>query len=521
MRLLGVLLPNTDQTQKNKPDLVKALKKRQALLSIAKKYPLAVARLWVPHCCRWDGKGENSPRAKGCGQPMERLGPNRWICRPCQITEQRTSQIEAFHNLDKINSILCSGGNRAGKTQCGAMLAVAKAAGSDEWWVKEWLKLNDLPPDLIQPGPTTVWASALSYSDSLAYVRPKITEYLPHDTIFKNWHGPGRSQVILKNGGRIVSMSADSGREKYQGAGGGPIPLSMVWLDEEHRNSIHQECLMRLVDFKQVHNGKKYTGFTFLTMTPLKGVTWPHALYIENEDPAFKHVNISGLDNPWISSALLYKAVSHMSEEAKASRLHGSFTNQQGVVYSSFDKNIHVIKAHDPKPDWSIDLAFDFGVRNPFCCLAFGYDHKDDCLHVLAEFFQTERTTIQNGLEVKKRFKKYLTHPNYRWAVADPESLDARRTLANNCGIETVKAPKYLGVIDTINLVMQRLALNAEGKPALFIHDNCVNLLKEFRLYRWQENTTGKDKPKKVNDHGLDCLRYQVAFLDKWLKYQS
>ena len=86
--------------------------------------------------------------------------------------------------------------------------------------------------------------------------------------------------------------------------------------------------------------------------------------------------------------------------------------------------------------------------------------------------------------------------------------------------METKTAPKHLGVVETINYVKERLALDAEGRPHLIIHDRCKNLLKEFRLYRWSDGA-GKDKPIKKHDHGLDALRYQITFLKRYLQYNE
>jgi hypothetical protein len=213
--------------EQNRNDLVHVLKTRQSLLDIAKKYPLALTKLWTPYCHRWDGMAKKSKRAKGCGQAMDRISPGVWFCPKCQITEKRTSQAEPLFNLGR-EATMISGGNRAGKTELGAMLAIASAAGSKEWWVREWLNLNNLPHDLIQPNPSTVWASALSYADSLSYVRPKLTRFAPEGCKGIKWNAQDRGTLILPNGGKIVAMSADSGREKYQGAGG---DISMIWLD--------------------------------------------------------------------------------------------------------------------------------------------------------------------------------------------------------------------------------------------------------------------------------------------------
>ena len=133
----------------NKKQLAQILKKRQELVSLAKDYPLAISKLWRPHCHRFDGLGNNSKRPRGCGSEMTRVSPGVWACLKCGIKETRTSQVDPVFGLGR-EATLISGGNRAGKTELGAMLAIAFAAGRSEPWVREWIKLNDLPEDFIQ-----------------------------------------------------------------------------------------------------------------------------------------------------------------------------------------------------------------------------------------------------------------------------------------------------------------------------------------------------------------------------------
>ena len=484
----------------DKDFILKYLKTSQKLEEITRDYPLAVAQLWDPHCHRWDGKSSKSDRVKGCGQKMHMIRSGLYRCDKCDITEQRTSQREALMHLGS-ESTLISGGNRSGKSESGCMLAVAFANGSDCWFVREWLKLNHLPLNLVPQKPSEVWVSALSYGDALTYLRPKLEKYCPVGTKFIRWRAQDRASAIFPNGGKILSMSAESGREKFQGGA-----VSLVILDEEHPRDIFDECMLRVIDHK---------GTVVLTMTPLKGITWPHEIFFENPQQGYTTYAISGLDNPWISSVKLRKAIAHMSEESQRSRLFGDFTNQQGVVYPEFSRNIHVVRSFEPPKSWPRDRSIDFGVRNPFACLYFAHDEKDDVLHVYDEYYATERTTVENGRILNQR----TPNTKFRWTVADPESRDGRLTLARECNIETKNAPKHIGVIETINWVKERLSLDAEGLPHLVIHDNCKNLLKEFRLYRWSEGA-GKDKPIKKNDHALDALRYEVSFLKRYLLHQ-
>jgi len=48
------------------------------------------------------------------------------------------------------------------------------------------------------------------------------------------------------------------------------------------------------------------------------------------------------------------------------------------------------------------------------------------------------------------------------------------------------------------------------SSETLFIDPSCTNTIQEFGAYVWDENAQkrGEDKPKKVNDHAMDSLRY-------------
>ncbi len=477
--------------------LKEQIRLRNQINEIQKRTPLALAKLWVPHCHRFDGLGLNSPRERGCGKPMTRLSGKTWHCSTCDITEQRTSQSDPYLKMGT-EATAIFGGNRSGKTYGAAQYCVAMAAGAKCWWVREWIKNNNLPEDLIPYQSNKVVVSALSYADALAYVRPALEQFLPAGSRFKKWKAQDRASVHLPDGGSITSYSADSGPAKYQG-----ISAKLIWLDEEGPESVFSECLMRIVDTK---------GKIIMTMTPLKGLTWPHEKFIINppSPTSFVYHKIHGLDNPWVSSVKMRRAIKHLSLESQESRLYGHFRNQTGLVYHEFDQNIHVVKPFSIPEHFIRYRCIDFGVVHPFVCLVVVENPDDNSLFVVAEYFKTEQTTIYNGNAVNKLFSKYEP---FEFTVCDSASKDARMLIARHCGIPNKPAPKHIGVINTINLVKELLCPDAEGKPRLYVFNTCKELLKEFRLYSWKTNRVGKDEVRKEFDHGLDALRYLVAFL--------
>tara|TARA_Y100000592_G_scaffold81075_1_gene128409 strand:- start:239 stop:1705 length:1467 start_codon:yes stop_codon:yes gene_type:complete len=477
-----------------KQKLIETLNKQQELIRYATSYPLSVAKLWIPHCHRWEGV--KTQRQKGCGQPMKRIATGLYFCETCNITEKRTSQQEAILGVDS-EATLISGGNRAGKTEVGAQIAVATAGGKKEKWVRDWMIANNIPDELIGDRPTTVWCASLSYKDGLEYLRPKLDKYLPLATKRVRWNSQDRAVATLPNGGRIVSMSCDAGREAFQGGS-----VKLVWIDEEPNDeAIFNESLLRTVD----QNGR-----VIVTATPLKGLSWLFDRFVDQIIEGFNVVKISGLDNPYISSVKMRKTVSHLSEASQKSRLYGEFSAQSGLVYNNFEKSSHVIDAFEIPSHWRRYIGIDFGSSHPFCALwvaesPSGYFQEDSVLVVYRELYWTNKTTIESGREINRLSKG----EDITWIVADPESKDGRLTLARELGLRTIGAPKHLGVNEGINMVKEYISVNDKGKSRLLVFPHCKNLLREFRLYKW-DNKSKNDKPKKTDDHAMDTIRYVI-----------
>ena len=490
----------------NRKKLEDNLRKKQQLIEYAKNYPLSVSLLWVPHCHNFTGiAGE---RERGCGRPMKRIKGDLYRCDHCDITEKRTSQQHSLLSLGQ-EATLISGGNRAGKTEVGACLSVAFASGSKEQYVRDWLQLNNLPLDLVPENPSTVWCASLSYKDGLEYLRPKLDKYLPIGTKKTRWTSQDRAVAILPNGGRIVSMSCDSGREGFQGGS-----VSMVWIDEEPNDEgIFHECLLRTVDQK---------GKVIITATPLKGLSWMFERFVENPAKGFEVVKISGLDNPYVSSFKMRRTVSHLTEASQRSRLFGEFSSQSGLVYPEFSKDTHLIDIEEIPDHWRRYISIDFGSSHPFCALwvaeaPAGYYSSDTTLIVYRELYWVNHTTIESGREINRINK--LHNEEIHWYVADPESKDGRLTLGRECNIRTLPAPKHLGVNEGINMVREYLQIDKEGKSRLLFTKDVKNTLREFRLYKW-DNKSKKDVVKKTNDHAMDSLRYGIMQYRRMLAHK-
>lgn len=235
----------------------------------------------------------------------------------------------AFHKCRKRNRWVF-GGNRSGKTECGAVEAIYLARG-----VHPYRKNK---PDVFG------WVVSLTAQVQRDVAQKKILRYLRPDWIADIVMSSGRKdspetgvidQIIVKNvfGGTSVIgfKSCDQGRERFQGSS-----LDFVWFDEEPPKDIYEECLMRVFDRQ---------GDIFGTMTPLKGLTFVYEeIYLNRRrNPEVWYEFMEWSDNPYLSKKEIRLLESTLDEQTASSRRYGRFCTREGLVYPEFEESVHVI----------------------------------------------------------------------------------------------------------------------------------------------------------------------------------
>ena len=90
-----------------------------------------------------------------------------------------------------------------------------------------------------------------------------------------------------------------------------------------------------------------------------------------------------------------------------------------------------------------------------------------------------------------------------RCVVADP-SAASFITALRQAGYRVIKAN---------NDVLSGIRITADllKRGRIVICENCGDCLREMALYRWSEETGGRDAPHKDNDHAMDDMRYFAA----------
>ena len=493
-------------------DLVAGATNALELRVMAGTKPLAAARLWHPKC-------------ETCRRPLRFItgrGPHDFTCvnTDCDDRHDLVEASSQRYPLSKLaaereghveDSIAIFGGNGAGKTYFVAQLAVAVAIGRENPDVAEWVRANGIDPQLVPPLGGLVIASSLTSALSRDTLRKAIAEFVPPGSKWKNQHGDGQAEVTPAGAvglGKIVFKSNDQGREKYQG-----YAAALVILDEEHDLDVYEECLERTSRVRW--EGR--SGYIVLSMTPLKGFTWVHRVFVaeESRDAGTRAAWIWGENNPYLDHVARKRKLERksLSGAMRAARDRGVFGVPSGLVYRSWSRHVHVIEPFRPPtgPDsgWFWFEGIDFGDRNPFSYGLYAFDSHDNRLYRVAEWYKRETLLSEHAAQIKRIRAEWGVDPRRVITIADPAQAGQRRSLALEHGIGSSKAKKDLRL--GIEACQERLRYGAAVEAGFYVFNTCRHFVAEIEGYRWAESKTKTDQkelPLKRDDHAMDEWRY-------------
>lgn len=408
-----------------------------------------------------------------------------------------------FHKCQKKNRWVF-GGNRSGKTECGAVETVYLARGIHPYRKNK---------------PISCWVVSLSKQVQRDVAQAKVLHYLKKQWIEKIVMAKGRQDsaesgvidfILVRNVfgslSKIGFKSCDQGREKFQGTS-----LDFVWFDEEPPYDIYLECKMRVLD---------RSGEIFGTMTPLKGLTWVYnEIYLnEHNDENVWTIQMEWADNPYLSQKEIEEMSASISAEELESRRYGKFMQCGGLVYNSFDENKHVIEPFEIPKDWQDNISIDPGLNNPLSAHFYARDY-DGNVYVIAEHYEKGKEVDWHAQKIKEIASRlgWKTNRNgFLEALID--SAATQKTLASTKNVVELFYENGILTNPRVNKdmftginIVKRYLCDANGKTHLYIFKNCVNLIREIKSYWWGDD----DLPIKKDDHCLDEMRYYLVSLNQ------
>lgn len=206
-------------------------------------------------------------------------------------------------------------------------------------------------------------------------------------------------------------------------------------------------------------------------------------------------------DNPFLPPAFVENLKKEYAGTVFYDRyILGKWTLAEGLIYPMFNDSCIV----DELPETGeYYISCDYGTLNPFSaglwCVNSGRAVR------VAEYYYSGRDKQYQltDEEYYAEVEKLAGDKNIRHIIVDPSAASF---------IACIKKHGRFSVRKAKNDVMYGIRLTSAmlRAGAIKIGSDCGDAIREFGLYRWDEDSTD-DKPIKENDHAMDDIRYFCA----------
>lgn len=210
---------------------------------------------------------------------------------------------------------------------------------------------------------------------------------------------------------------------------------------------------------------------------------------------------------------------------------YGRWVSAEGVVYEDYDSSTHLKDRFVIPESWTRYWTVDFGFTNPFVLQCWAED-DDGRLYLYREIYHTRRLVEDHAADILRIVQP--EGPGTNWVEPKPRAIicdhdaEDRATLERHLGMSTSSATKT--VSDGIQRVQARLRTLPDGRSRIYLVRDAVvrrdpelaskakptSTIEEIVGYVWdtKEGKQPREQPVKEDDHGMDAMRYMVAYRD-------
>jgi PBSX family phage terminase large subunit len=220
-----------------------------------------------------------------------------------------------------------------------------------------------------------------------------------------------------------------------------------------------------------------------------------------DEYPEWASIRATYHENPRLSDSDIAEAKKTMSEAEFNQEYMADFNVFEGQVWAFNHETCVADLSEIEVGRMDVFAGMDVGYKDPtaFCVLA--YDWDKEVYYLLDEYLDSERTTEQHAIEIRKLIDKW----NIDYIYIDSAAQQTRFDFAQNYDITTINAKK--SVLDGIGHVA-----GIVDNDKLMVHQSCKESLICLDQYQWDPNPNLlKEKPKhNYASHMADALRYAL-----------
>lgn len=233
---------------------------------------------------------------------------------------------------------------------------------------------------------------------------------------------------------------------------------------------------------------------------------WFYTQWIKKaEEKNALYIHFTMDDNPSLSEKMKNRYKRLYSGAFYERFVLGKWTASEGVVYPMFSETRHVFSGDIPCERYIVSC--DYGTVNPTSMGLWGLNNG--VWYRLREYYYSSKKEgiPRTDEEHYAALEKLTEGVRPEKIVVDPSAASFIECIRRHGKFRAVKADN--DVITGIRRVSTALR-----QDKLRFHESCRDIIREFSLYRWNENS-GADVPVKENDHAMDDMRYFVSDIMK------
>jgi phage terminase large subunit len=388
---------------------------------------------------------------------------------------------------------------------------------------KSYSSSHDVLPDCLLPG-ARVWIVGPSYGlaekefrcihealvlkrNKLGLPKPKVCMTNPRSgQLFIQW--PWGAVVEGKSADRPESLLGEA-VDKVIYSEGAQLPRAI------RERYVHPTVVTK-------------KGTEIIPTTPEQGAEWVHELIEKAETGEFPDIESFRYTinaNPKYDRSEFERAKKFYGEDSPVFREQylGEWVFYGGVVYNTFNPNLHVIEPFDIPSGWPRYRCIDFGHRDPFVCLWFAVGPHQE-LYFYREYYTREGRSMREHADY---IKKYSMQENIKLTVGDPQ---AKQSIDDLCYEGIPVAPANNDRAAGRMRVLEYLQPTEDGPPPwpirelparyskskwprVYFFNTMKETLREFKYYRWKEVEKireGEKEKTEGEDHSMDAKRYGI-----------
>lgn len=250
----------------------------------------------------------------------------------------------------------------------------------------------------------------------------------------------------------------------------------ILWINEANELSYE--------DFRQLNLRTEQK--IFLDYNPSDEYHWIYDNVMTRDDCIF--IQSTYKDNPFLDKNIVQEIERLRATDENYWRIYG--LGERGISETTIYKHWQLCDEIPPEDEKIYGL--DFGYNNPSALLEVNFKDKEVYTkEKLYESFLTNQQLIQKMKDLE------ISETDYIYAdTQEPQRIEEIK----QAGFNIYPSDKDVGKgIDTVK------------SSIIYIIKDSVNLLKEIKNYKYKvKDEKVLDKPVKVNDHLMDCMRYAL-----------